>query len=138
MMNPIRRSDSFAPAQLYKVEPYVLAGDIYAEAPHVGRGGWTWYTGSAGWLYRAGTEWILGLRIRNKALCVDPCIPRSWKDYSMTYRYRSALYEIRVENPSGVTHGVSFTEFDGSRIPGVAQLPLADDGATHRVRVVLG
>ena len=68
MMNPINRSDTLAKTDLYKVEPYVLAGDIYAEPPHVGRGGWTWYTGSSGWLYRAGTEWILGFRVRGTML----------------------------------------------------------------------
>ena len=85
MLNPINRSNSRAGAQRYKVEPYVVAGDIYAEAPHVGRGGWTWYTGSAGWLYRAGMEWILGFRVRGMTLSIDPCIPRNWPGYSMNF-----------------------------------------------------
>jgi cyclic beta-1,2-glucan synthetase len=138
MLNPICRSDSFAKTQRYKVEPYVVAGDIYGEDPHVGRGGWTWYTGSAAWLYRAGTEWILGLRIRNNMLSIDPCIPRRWANYAMTLRYHSSVYEIRVENPTGVSRGVLWTELDGTQYSGVAQIPLVDDGATHKVSVELG
>ena len=95
------------------MEPYVVAGDIYAEAPHVGRGGWTWYTGSAGWLYRAGTEWILGFRVRGATLAIDPCIPAKWPGYSIVFRYHSSVYKVRVENPKGVTHGVEVTEVDG-------------------------
>ena len=67
----------------YRVEPYVVAADVYAEAPHVGRGGWTWYTGSAGWMYRAGIEWLLGFRLRGAALFIDPCIPRAWTGFSL-------------------------------------------------------
>src|SRR4029077_7987189 len=87
MINPINRSDSLANVQRYKVEPYVLAGDIYAESPHEGRGGWTWYTGSSGWLYRAGMEWILGIRLRGTVLAIDPCVPRSWPAFSVDFRY---------------------------------------------------
>jgi cyclic beta-1,2-glucan synthetase len=138
MLNPIYRSNSRASIQRYKVEPYVVAGDIYAEAPHVGRGGWTWYTGSAGWLYRAGMEWILGFRVRGMSLSVDPCIPRNWPGYSMKFRYHSSVYDIRIENPSSVTHGVALTEVDGKILPGSAKIPLVDDGATHVIRVVMG
>src|ERR1700722_12201762 len=128
-MNPINRSNSRANVQRYKVEPYVVAGDIYAEPPHVGRGGWTWYTGSAGWLYRTGMEWILGFRVRGMMLNIDPCIPRSWPGYSIDFRYHSALYRIKVENPSSVSRGVALTEMDGKLLPGAATIPLADDGA---------
>jgi len=138
MMNPINRSNSRAGVQRYKVEPYVLAGDIYAESPHVGRGGWTWYTGSAGWMYRAGMEWILGFRVRGMILSIDPCIPRNWQGYSIEFRYHSATYKIRVENPSGVTRGVALTELDGRVLAGSANIPLEDDGAVHQIRVVLG
>jgi cyclic beta-1,2-glucan synthetase len=138
MMNPIQRTNSRAAVQRYKVEPYVLAGDIYAEPPHVGRGGWTWYTGSAGWLYRAGVEWILGFRLRGMTLAIDPCIPRNWPGYSIEFRYHSATYKIKVENPSGVARGVALTELDGKVLAGSANIPLADDGATHNIRVVLG
>ena len=137
-MNPINRTSSRANVQRYKVEPYVVSGDIYAEAPHVGRGGWTWYTGSAGWLYRAGMEWILGFRVRGMILSIDPCIPRNWPGYSIDFRYHSAIYKIKVENPSNVARGVALTELDGKLLPGSASVPLADDGAVHNIRIVLG
>jgi cyclic beta-1,2-glucan synthetase len=137
-MNPINRSNSRANTQRYKVEPYVVAGDIYAEPPHIGRGGWTWYTGSAGWLYRTGLEWILGFRIRGMILNIDPCIPRNWPGYSIDFRYHSALYKIKVENPSNVSRGVALTEMDGKLLPGAPTIPLADDGAVHTIRIVLG
>jgi cyclic beta-1,2-glucan synthetase len=138
MLNPINRSSSRASIQRYKVEPYVVAGDIYAEVPHVGRGGWTWYTGSAGWLYRAGIEWILGFRVRGMTLSIDPCIPRNWPRYSLKFRYHSSLYSIQVENPSSVARGVALTEVDGKILPGSANISLMDDGANHVIRIVLG
>jgi cyclic beta-1,2-glucan synthetase len=138
MINPINRTNSRANVQRYKVEPYVVAGDVYAEPPHVGRGGWTWYTGAAGWLYRAGLEWILGFRVRGMFLSIDPCIPRNWPSYSVEFRYHSAVYKIVVENPSGVARGVALTELEGKVLAGSASIPLADDGATHNIRIVLG
>ncbi len=138
MLNPINRTTSRANVQRYKVEPYVLAGDVYAEPPHVGRGGWTWHTGAAGWLYRAGMEWMLGFRVRGAALCIDPCIPRHWSSYSLRFRYHSAIYDISVDNPRGVTRGVALTELDGKPLDGSASIPLADDGAVHQIRIVLG
>jgi cyclic beta-1,2-glucan synthetase len=138
MLNPISRSASRAGVQRYKVEPYVMPGDVYGEPPHVGRGGWTWYTGSAGWFYRAGTEWMLGFRVRGKILAIDPCIPRSWPSYSINYRYHSTTYEIKVENPRGVNRGIARVEFDGKSVPGPANIPLEDDGIDHRILVILG
>jgi cyclic beta-1,2-glucan synthetase len=138
ILNPINRSNSRASTQRYKVEPYVVAGDVYGEAPHVGRGGWTWYTGAAGWLYRAGVEWILGFRVRGMNLSIDPCIPRNWPNYSVKFRYHSSAYEIQVENPSHVARGVALTELDGKILPGAANIQLTDDGKAHVIRVVLG
>lgn len=138
ILNPVNRSSSRSSMQRYKVEPYVIAGDIYAEAPHVGRGGWTWYTGAAGWLYRAGLEWILGFRMRGMTLSIDPCIPRAWPGYSIRFRYHSATYEIKVENPSNVSRGVALTDLDGTILSGAANIPLSDDGKLHHIRVVLG
>jgi cyclic beta-1,2-glucan synthetase len=138
MLNPINRTSSRAGVQRYKVEPYVVAGDVYAQPPHVARGGWTWYTGAAGWLYRVGLEWILGFRLRGMVLGIDPCIPRNWPRYSVKFRYHSSTYNIQVENPHGVTRGVALTELDGKLLAGAANIPLADDGAVHVVRVVLG
>jgi cyclic beta-1,2-glucan synthetase len=138
MLNPIAHTSSRASVQRYKVEPYVVAGDVYAEPPHVGRGGWTWYTGSAGWLYRAGMEWILGFRVRGAMLSIDPCIPRNWPSYSISFRYHSATYQIRVNNPLGVSRGVASITIDGKGLVGRATIPLMDDGAAHQVQIVLG
>ena len=146
LLNPIHHTNTRTGVRRYKVEPYVIAADVYASPPHVGRGGWTWYTGSAGWLYRAGIEWILGLRLRGETLRIDPCIPRAWPGYEMTFRYRSSRYAIVVENPHGATRGVASVELDGTPLVALldetptarAELPLVDDGTTHRVRIVLG
>ena len=138
ILNPITHTSTPAGIHRYKVEPYVAAGDVYAEPPHVGRGGWTWYTGSAGWMYRAGLEWILGFRLRGTRLVVDPCIPRAWPAFTIAFRYHSAWYDIVVENPQGVTRGVSSVEIDGVPLDDLASIPLADDRKTHRVRIVLG
>jgi cyclic beta-1,2-glucan glucanotransferase len=139
LLNPINHANTRAGVSRYKVEPYVVAADIYAEPPHVGRGGWTWYTGSAGWMYRAGVEWILGMRLRGTKLHLDPCIPHGWRSFEIILRYHSSRYEIVVENPNGLMRGVSFVEFDGIQLAaGSMDVQLADDGATHRARVVLG
>ncbi len=139
ILNPINRTSTRAGVHRYKVEPYVAAADVYAEYPHVGRGGWTWYTGSAGWMYRAGIEWLLGFRLRGPVLHLDPCIPRAWRRFEITFRYHASRYEIVVENPREVTRGVSSVEIDGIPVvPGSGGLLLTSDGATHRVRVVLG
>ena len=106
LINPINHTATRAGVLRYKVEPYVVAADVYSVAPHVGRGGWTWYTGSAGWLYRAGVESILGLVVKGDALQLDPCIPAAWPGFEMTLRYRGAVYEISVRNPAGVSRGV--------------------------------
>ncbi|MEO8630894.1 MAG: glycosyl hydrolase family 65 protein, partial [Betaproteobacteria bacterium] len=139
MINPINRAGTRAGVHAYKVEPYVVAADIYSVPPHVRRGGWTWYTGAAGWLYRAGTEWILGVTKRGDTLRFDPCIPPEWPGYSVRYRHGSSLYEIAVENPHHVSRGVTRLELDGQmqRIE-ECSIALLDDGRTHRVRVLLG
>jgi cyclic beta-1,2-glucan synthetase len=139
ILNPVNHASTRTGVHRYKVEPYVAAADVYAEPPHVGRGGWTWYTGSAGWMYRAGIEWILGFRLRGTTLHMDPCIPRAWRGFEIAFRYHSARYELTVENPRGVTRGVSSVHVDGARLAGgEATIPLAADGGTHRVRIVLG
>ena len=138
MLNPIHHGSSPETIQRYKVEPYVVSGDIYSEPPHVGRGGWTWYTGSAGWMYRAGVEWILGFRLRGTTLFMDPCIPRAWPGYEISFRYHSARYEVKVENPGGVSRGVVSVEVDDKPVRGGAAIILKDDGAAHQIRIVLG
>jgi len=138
MLNPINHTHTEADVQRYKVEPYVVAADVYAESPHVGRGGWTWYTGSAGWMYRAGLESILGFRLRGGRLVIEPCIPRAWRGFEIMFRYRSARYDIVVENPQRVSRGVSSVEVDGVSLDGDLSITLADDQKIHRVRILLG
>jgi cyclic beta-1,2-glucan synthetase len=138
LLNPINHASTRAGTHRYRVEPYVAAADVYSEAPHVGRGGWTWYTGSAGWMYRAGVEWILGFRLRGTRLVIDPCVPRAWRGFEISFRYHSAQYEIQVSNPNGVTKGVVGMAMDDVTLPPDSPLELVDDAATHQVRVILG
>jgi cyclic beta-1,2-glucan synthetase len=138
LLNPIHHASTPADVHKYKVEPYVVAADIYSEPPHVGRGGWTWYTGAAGWLHRAGLEWILGFRKRGSTLSIDPCIPRLWEGFEITYRHGRTLYRITVENPKRVCRGVSRLSLDGALLPGEGLVPLTDDGREHHIEVMLG
>jgi len=139
LLNPINHARTRADVLRYKVEPYVVAADVYAAPPHVGRGGWTWYTGSAGWMQRAGIESILGLRLEGATMHLDPCIPVSWPGFAMTLRHGSARYEIAVENPDGASRGIRSATLDGVAVDErPLSLPLADDGAVHEVRLVLG
>jgi cyclic beta-1,2-glucan synthetase len=138
LLNPIHHASGRAELHRYKVEPYAIAADVYSEPPHEGRGGWTWYTGAAGWLYRAGLEWILGFQKRGSALCIDPCIPKEWKRFEIAYRHGDTLYRITVENPKGVCRGVSRVSLDGALLAGEALVPLANDAREHQVQVVLG
>jgi cyclic beta-1,2-glucan synthetase len=139
LLNPINHARSRAGVQRYKVEPYVVAADVYSNPRHVGRGGWTWYSGSAGWMQRAGIESILGLRLQGDMLHLDPCIPKSWPRFEMTVRFRSARYEIAVENPGGAGRGIGSAELDNAMIETrPLRVPLVDDGRTHWLRVRLG
>ena len=137
LLNPINHASTRAGLHKYKVEPYVAAGDVYAVPPHTGRGGWTWYTGSASWMYRAGLESILGFKLRGDRLKIDPCVPRWWREFEITYRRGRTTYRIKVENPLAVHRGVIALELDGA-LQSAAEIILADDGQTHNVRIVLG
>jgi cyclic beta-1,2-glucan synthetase len=137
LLNPINHTRSAADVERYKTEPYVMAGDVYAHPAHAGRGGWSWYTGSAGWMYRAGLESILGLKRHGTSFELDPCIPAAWPEYSISWRHGRTGYEITVANPDHRCRGVALAELDGEVVDPAA-IPLVDDGATHRVRVVLG
>jgi len=137
MLNPIRRALTRADANRSKVEPYAVVADVYSMPPHTGRGGWSWYTGSAGWMQRAGAEGILGLRVRHGALHIDPCIPRDWPGFEATIVWRSARYRILADNPGRVCRGVASIRLDGVALPG-GSVPLSDDGGTHLVEVTLG
>jgi len=135
MLNPITHSDSAEAADLYKVEPYVVAADIYTAKGHLGRGGWTWYTGSASWMYRTGLEAILGFEQRGERLFLKPCIPDSWKQFTIEYRFRSSTYEILVENPDGLQSGPVQLTVDGRGVE--EAIDLVDDGQHHRVTALL-
>ena len=134
ILNPINHASTRAGVHRYKVEPYVMAADVYSEPPHVGRGGWTWYTGSASWMYQAGVESILGFRLRGTTLEIEPCIPRAWPRYEIDFAYHSSRYEIAVENPHGVSQGVVSAELDGQALRG----PGRDDPAGRRRRQSIG
>jgi len=137
MLNPVNHGRTAADVARYKTEPYVLAGDVYARPPHAGRGGWSWYTGSAGWMYRAGLESILGLRRRGDTFVVDPCVPSSWPAYEITWQFLDSKYVIAVSNPNRRCRGVATATLDGARVDAAA-IPLLNDGRTHDVRIVLG
>jgi cyclic beta-1,2-glucan synthetase len=138
MLNPINHAVTERAAEKYKLEPYVLAADIYSVAPHVGRGGWSWYTGSAGWMQRVGIENILGVKIRGDTLLIDPCISPGWAEYEVNIRWQSARYVITVKNPAHVCRGVKTISCDGVELPAPDAIRMLDDGASHDVRVLLG
>jgi cyclic beta-1,2-glucan synthetase len=132
-LNHTRTADD---VRRYRTEPYVVAADVYSQPPHTGRGGWTWYTGSASWMYRVGIEGLLGLTLRNGALHIDPCIPAAWPRYEMTFKPGRSEYRIVVENPNGVNRGVARVEVDGVEHTSPT-IPILQDGV-HHVLVVLG
>ncbi|HET8832572.1 MAG TPA: glucoamylase family protein [Casimicrobiaceae bacterium] len=136
MLNPINHASTRGGAYRYKIEPYVVPGDVYSEPPHVGRGGWSWYTGAAGWLYRAGIEYMLGIRVKGNEVQVAPCIPHEWPGYTVRYRRGSATYVIRVDNPSRISTGAVDIDVDGTRVEG-DRFAVRDDGIEHRVDVRL-
>ncbi|MGE3839050.1 MAG: glucoamylase family protein [Hyphomonadaceae bacterium] len=139
LINPINRTTDATGLSRYKTEPYAVCADIYSTPPHVGRGGWSWYTGSAAWTYRVAVEAVLGLRKQGDQLVIDPCIPKHWPAFNVSLRHGSSTYEITVDNPARVSRGVRAVELDGARVPDKTGLvALVDDGAVHQVRVVLG
>jgi cyclic beta-1,2-glucan synthetase len=137
MLNPVELTRSPAGISRYRCEPYVLAGDVYSLDGHVGQGGWTWYTGSSSWMYRAWIEEVLGFRLRGSSLAIDPTIPAQWPGFEITYAYRTSVYRIHVDNPERTGRGIAWVELDGTRLQdGI--IPLEDDGREHSVRVQLG
>jgi cyclic beta-1,2-glucan synthetase len=137
MLNPVNHTRTASDVERYKAEPYVLAGDVFAHPAHAGRAGWTWYTGAAGWMYRAGLESILGLRRRGTTFAMDPCIPASWPAYSIAWRFGATRYEIEVSNPERRCRGVAQAVLDDAPVEPDA-IPLVDDGGVHVLKVVLG
>ena len=139
LLNPVNHAKTATDVSRYVVEPYVVAADVYAVAPHVGRGGWTWYTGSAGWMHRAGLEFILGLSVRGEFLHLNPCIPKRWPEFNVIFKHGTARYDIRVENPQHVCQGIAHAKLDGTVLDGrPLRIALADDGAIHQVEIILG
>ncbi len=137
MLNPINHVRTAEGVERYRTEPYALAADVYAHPMHVGRGGWTWYTGAAGWMYQAAIDAIFGLRREGSMFKIDPCIPAMWPGYTVDWRIGQTLYRITVTNPEHRCRGVQSAELDGVPIDASA-IPLRDDGRTHQISVVLG
>jgi cellobiose phosphorylase len=132
MINPVNHGKSEEAIAIYKVEPYVVAADVYAVAPHIGRGGWTWYSGSAGWMYQLITGSLLGIKQEEGKLIFTPCIPSGWESFKVRYRYKSTSYQISFIQKPGVgetTVLVNGVEEKGNTIA------LADDGIEHAVEV---
>jgi cyclic beta-1,2-glucan synthetase len=137
MINPINHTRTVEDVERYRTEPYAVAADVYAHPMHVGRGGWTWYTGSAGWMYQAALQAILGLRRAGRTFSVAPCIPAMWPGYTIEWRVGATLYRISVTNPEHRCRGVQSAELDGAAVNPTA-IPLDDDGEAHDVVIVLG
>ena len=122
MINPIEHARTKEASNKYKVEPYVIPADIYGCSNLAGRGGWTWYTGSSSWYYKAGIEHILGLKVRNRFLSIEPCIPKDWKEYSIRYKWKNSIYNIKVKNPNGKNNGVEKIILNGIEVKNKIQL----------------
>ncbi|HOG29289.1 MAG TPA: protein ndvB, partial [Vicinamibacterales bacterium] len=137
MVNPINHTRTRDEVDRYKTEPYVVAADVYAHPQHAGRGGWSWYTGSAGWMYQAAVEALLGLRRRGQSFALDPCIPARWEGFSMEWRVGRTTYRIEVASPEQRGRGVGQVHLDGVPVD-PRKIPLVDDGRLHEVRAVLG
>jgi cyclic beta-1,2-glucan synthetase len=137
MINPINHMRTPEGTERYRAEPYVMAADVYAHPMHVGRGGWTWYTGSAGWMYRAAIQSLLGLRRNGATMSVNPCIPTQWPHFSMEWTVGRTRYRFTVWNPEHRSERIKSAELDGVSVDARA-IPLQDDGARHEVTIVLG
>jgi cyclic beta-1,2-glucan synthetase len=137
ILNPIERARDPETVWRYGLEPYVVAADVYRLPGRIGQGGWSWYTGSAAWMYRAWVEEVLGLKVRGDQLQLNPVIPRGWRGFHLRYRHGEAIYEIQVENPEGCEQGVSWVEMDGRRVQH-AVIPLDRGLVKHRILVHMG
>lgn len=138
LLNPINHANTKDAVTRYKVEPYAVPADVYSVAPHTRHGGWTWYTGSAGWLYRAGIEGILGIKLRGAELLIDPCIPQNWPGFEVTFKYKSTTYDIFVSRSAGTAETGPAATLDGENLLGrPVRVPLTNDGTRHVVCVIL-
>jgi cellobiose phosphorylase len=136
LINPISHTRTNRECSIYKAEPYVIAADVYAEYPHVGRGGWTWYTGAAGWYYRAGLENILGFNKAGNILTIKPCIPKNWPGFTINYKYMQTIYKVIVSNPKGLNKGVLSIKLDGEILENKI-INLIDDKQNHIIEVIM-
>ncbi len=139
LLNPINHALTRSDAERYKVEPYVVAADVYSTPPHAGRGGWTWYTGSAGWMYRAGIEGIVGLTRKGNTLCLDPCLPKSWPELTLHIALGDARYTVTILNPDGTNRGIRSAVLNGADMnltTDVLTFPLRT--GDHQIAVTLG
>jgi cellobiose phosphorylase len=136
LLNPIYQADTEEKVAGYRVEPYAICADIYSASPYLRRGGWTWYTGSAAWMYRLGLEGILGFQKIGNRLKIDPVLPPSWDGYEMTYRFGKTTYHIQVDNPYHAAQHVQQITLDGELLVD-RTVPLVDDGKEHQVEVKL-
>ena len=136
LINPIEHTRTKQSTNKYKVEPYVVAADVYSSRNLAGRGGWTWYTGSSGWLYTAGIEYILGLKICNGYLRIEPCISKDWKEYKISYKYKSTIYHIIVRNPTEKNTGVTKMYCNGNEVY-EQKIKLTDDGEIYNIEIVM-
>lgn len=136
MVNPINHANTWLECQKYKVEPYVISADVYAVPPHNGRGGWSWYTGAAGWFYRVGIEHILGLKMKKGKLYIDPCIPTDWKTYQMKINIGKAQYKVVVKNDSSINRGIKKLVLNGKEVE--QGITLIDDGQKHVIEAYMG
>lgn len=137
MLNPINHANTMLEASRYKVEPYVMAADVYAVSPHAGRGGWSWYTGASGWMYNVGIQQMLGFKKREGKIVIEPCIPKEWSEYNIKYRYnKNTVYNISVKNPNGISGGKALIVLDGKKLEG-NEIHLVEDGTEHIAEVIL-
>ena len=136
LINPIYHADTLEKVDRYRVEPYVVAADVYSVAPYIGRGGWTWYSGSASWMYRLGTEMILGLQRTGDRLHINPCIPKDWTEYQINYRFGKSLYHILVKNQENKKHEKNQITMDGKLLTDEF-IALLDDDKAHEVLITI-
>lgn len=136
MINPIEHARTKEASKKYKVEPYVIAADVYGAGNLAGQGGWTWYTGSSSWYYKAGIEYLLGLKVEKGYIKIEPCIPKEWKEYQMQYKWKESIYNIKVKNPEGKNTGVSKVILNGEEVENCIKL----DGSRniYQIEVIMG
>ena len=135
MINPIEHTRTKEATNKYKVEPYVIPADIYGSSNLAGRGGWTWYTGSSSWYYKAGIEFILGLKIEKGYMKIEPCIPKEWKEYQIHYKWKDSVYNIKVKNPNNKNRGVEKVLLEGNEIQN--RIKLEESKKIYNIEVIM-